>query len=518
MSDWPELFCSTYGCESPAQLKCGLCDNRYYCSNGCMVEDWCTFGHKSECPGKKKRKHKKSFERRDQESQQWRIYERDFGQPISNDMTDSIGASQVEINSENSFQCPLCIKSPPSVDKLHKRKILALDGGGIKALVTLHVLKVIFEGKEEQFPVWKVFDMVAGTSTGAILGSLLCAKRFTIQQCIDFYMKAPAFAKSSSSSSGKSKSFSSIFIGGAAKKLSGVLNQVFTFSAYDSRALKKILQDEFKPDGRLDGEYAKSASDPDNKSAPGYIPYLVIVALRVDITPTPVLYTNYKSGHTCSEKRFAGKVIDEGFLWEGPLASGAAPTYFSPYSRTPDVAKVFGGSANEFNQAVLIDGGVGNNSPAILAMEQASCIWPVGEVGFILSLGTGLSPSSDNSGYTPFRNDPYRLDTGSNLNPLRRLLASTSAFKSLLSNVILGYTLYGIPTSVDSGSLLESFGINYLRIDPQLKTPAPIAADPSDKQGKIVIARMIQETMQYLSTPSGILQIREARQYLFGDS
>src|SRR5437867_11871387 len=56
-------------------------------------------------------------------------------------------------------------------------RILALDGGGAKGFYTLGVLKEI-EGMLK-CPLYKRFDLVFGTSTGAIIASLIALGRET---------------------------------------------------------------------------------------------------------------------------------------------------------------------------------------------------------------------------------------------------------------------------------------------------------------------------------------------------
>lgn len=77
-------------------------------------------------------------------------------------------------------------------------RILALDGGGTRALVTLEVLKKIeettglgkpwiifsyFQGKR----IIDMFDLIIGTSTGAVLASLVGIRGYTLDKCETLY-------------------------------------------------------------------------------------------------------------------------------------------------------------------------------------------------------------------------------------------------------------------------------------------------------------------------------------------
>src|SRR5262245_24313873 len=65
------------------------------------------------------------------------------------------------------------------------RKMLALDGGGIRGVLTLQILKAM----ETQLGVKRLcdyFDYIAGTSTGAIIASGLAIGK-SVDELIDFY-------------------------------------------------------------------------------------------------------------------------------------------------------------------------------------------------------------------------------------------------------------------------------------------------------------------------------------------
>jgi len=61
------------------------------------------------------------------------------------------------------------------------KKILALDGGGIRGMITVEVLKKIEDllreetGGDKKFVLADFFDYISGTSTGAITLGRMCA-------------------------------------------------------------------------------------------------------------------------------------------------------------------------------------------------------------------------------------------------------------------------------------------------------------------------------------------------------
>src|ERR1044072_1377675 len=64
------------------------------------------------------------------------------------------------------------------------RKMLALDGGGIRGVLTLSILAAI--EKQVGQRLCDYFDYIAGTSTGAIIAAGL-AKGMTVDELIAFY-------------------------------------------------------------------------------------------------------------------------------------------------------------------------------------------------------------------------------------------------------------------------------------------------------------------------------------------
>ncbi|MEQ1846561.1 MAG: patatin-like phospholipase family protein, partial [Nitrospira sp.] len=69
----------------------------------------------------------------------------------------------------------------PRITGSGQKKILALDGGGIRGMITVEILSAIEdvlraaqpEDKRDSFVLADYFDFVAGTSTGAILAACI---------------------------------------------------------------------------------------------------------------------------------------------------------------------------------------------------------------------------------------------------------------------------------------------------------------------------------------------------------
>ena len=74
------------------------------------------------------------------------------------------------------------------------KRILALDGGGIRGIITLEILAKIESllreqsGRQNDFRLADYFDFIAGTSTGAIIGVAL-SLGMTVADIRSFYLE-----------------------------------------------------------------------------------------------------------------------------------------------------------------------------------------------------------------------------------------------------------------------------------------------------------------------------------------
>lgn len=69
--------------------------------------------------------------------------------------------------------------------------LLALDGGGVRGLSSLQVLKRLMELIDPKDPPkpCDYFDMIGGTSTGGLIAIMLGRLRMSVDECIEEYKK-----------------------------------------------------------------------------------------------------------------------------------------------------------------------------------------------------------------------------------------------------------------------------------------------------------------------------------------
>lgn len=235
------------------------------------------------------------------------------------------------------------------------KRILALDGGGIRGAVTLGFLgemeRILGErweaaggGQKGDFRLHRYFDLIGGTSTGSIIAALLAVGGYPVAEIKEMYKKLGA------------KIFSD-------RNGFNLFGQRISFHGkYNSQPLKEELQGIFG-EARL--------GDDTNKTG------LCVVTKRLDTCSTwPV--TNNPLAKYFPQNRF--------FVKDIVRASTAAPSYFEP--EVIDVG--FG------EEGVFVDGGMSiMNNPSlqlylVATLKGFKLQWETGEDNmFIVSIGTG---------------------------------------------------------------------------------------------------------------------------------
>jgi|RhiMetdeSRZDD1v2_1073273.scaffolds.fasta_scaffold146956_2 hypothetical protein len=292
------------------------------------------------------------------------------------------------------------------------RKLLALDGGGIRGIITLEVLieieRLLSEatGKGEAFRLCDFFDYIGGTSTGAIIAAGL-ARGMSAKDLLEFYKQTgPAM-------------FDKAFILYRVRNL------------YESKPLALELQKKF-------GE--KTDLSPDNLRC-----LLLIVTRNVTTdSPWPV------SSNPCA--RYNDPTRPDCNLriplWQLVRASTAAPIYFAPEVLQWD-------PNNPSKTFVFVDGGMTPyNNPAFLLSRMATqppykLNWKTGERNlFLLSIGTGAAPHLDAEVYSPGKN------LVSNLAGLPAALMYGAQVDQDINCRAVGRCVYGAPIDRELGDLI----------------------------------------------------------------
>ena len=243
-------------------------------------------------------------------------------------------------------------------NKTSPKRILALDGGGIRGALTLGYLQRIEDilrkqhGDEKSFRLSQYFDLIGGTSTGSIIAACL-AIGMSVNEIKTMYMNLgeKIFAK-------KYKWWKIFEIDDLLK------------ASYNSKPLEEELQNVFGSDTTL-------ASD-------RILTGLCIVAKRADTNSVWPLI-NHPDGKYYDSVDGRNKDI---LLWKAVRASAAAPTYF-----LPQIIDVGGG----LSEAAFVDGGVSMaNNPSLQLLMVATMNgfpfkWKWGEDNLmIVSVGTGM--------------------------------------------------------------------------------------------------------------------------------
>ena len=219
------------------------------------------------------------------------------------------------------------------------RKVLSIDGGGIRGIIPAIILAEIEERTGKR--IAEMFDLIAGTSTGGILALGLTKPRedgkpqYSAERLIELY----------ETEGGK---IFSIPVWHRIHSVGGLAEEKYPSTGIDGVAL------EYFGDVRLAQAYKE----------------VLITAYEIE-----------KRGPWFFKRRKA-QDENEGFnpyMREVARATSAAPTYFEPIRL----------KVGSLGNRAFIDGGVHSNNPAMCAYVEARKIHPEENDFLVVSLGTG---------------------------------------------------------------------------------------------------------------------------------
>ncbi len=240
------------------------------------------------------------------------------------------------------------------------KRVLALDGGGLRGIVTLSFLAEIESmlrdrhGGAESFRLSHYFDLIAGTSTGSIIAAAL-ARGMTIAEITQKYLDLGqrVFQKS-------------------------WLRQGYFRAFYNEAGLIEELKQVYGPNTAIGDASLQTG--------------LLIVAKRLD-TGSAWPISNNPRGKYYAARPDSKVIANSDYpLWQVVRASTAAPRFFDP-----EKIEINRGKAGEIPVAgEFVDGGLSPfNNPALQALmfvtlEGYRVGWPTGaDKLLVVSVGTG---------------------------------------------------------------------------------------------------------------------------------
>ncbi|KAF2404981.1 hypothetical protein EJ06DRAFT_6418 [Trichodelitschia bisporula] len=283
------------------------------------------------------------------------------------------GDSHVEV-----YQCPLdrneFPEHKPAVIKLKPEaagsRILVLDGGGIRAVVQLEILRLLENEWNERLQLSSFCDMIVGTNTSALIALGLTTQGWSLERCahnIERLCKQ-AYARR------------------PGRGLPGIghLLESYSKSKYDTEALESAVTGTFHISQLLFGRAVESS--------PAFSPKVVVTA--TSSAGMPAVFANYnRRGTEQLPYKFCrpGQQYMEMKVWEAARATMSTPRLFKAFHHLP-------------SRQVYTAADTWQINPVTVADKERKLVWTDGEgvrpPDFMISIGTGreAEPISSSNG------------------------------------------------------------------------------------------------------------------------
>lgn len=243
---------------------------------------------------------------------------------------------------------PVLIKFKPAGAGV---RVLSLDGGGVRGIVQLEVLRAIEHVLGRHISVPTFFDLMVGTGTGGLIATALSMKDHTVDSCIDMFTALCDHA----------------YTRRGLPILSHLASVIGSGPKYKTKPLHAALQTAFTADDSYFGAHEKFRTGArvgvTSTSATGQDTILLASYRRSD-DPKPAY--SFERPHDPDLEMKTHEAI---------AASLSSPAYFRPFV---------------FHNKTYLDGGIRCPNPAYVADRERSLIWPdAAQPDMFLSLGTG---------------------------------------------------------------------------------------------------------------------------------
>jgi calcium-independent phospholipase A2-gamma len=215
-------------------------------------------------------------------------------------------------------------------------RILSLDGGGIRGLACIRMLREI--ERQTGRPIYDLFDFIVGTSSGGVL-ALGLAARMSLDRLEQVFGEIRENFRDTS-----------VWLAEVKRVVVGI--------SHDTEVAELNLRRAFTDDKRL-------------RDLPR-APFTAVLATSSTREPLqPFLFRTYdlpKSARTLLEGTSDARV------WEAARATSSAPTFFVPV---------------QIGQKQYVDGAIIANNPSAVALAEASVLFPTLPIDVFVCIGTG---------------------------------------------------------------------------------------------------------------------------------
>ncbi|KAG8919707.1 hypothetical protein FRC01_001151 [Tulasnella sp. 417] len=238
---------------------------------------------------------------------------------------------------------------PRHIPERRPLRLLSLDGGGVRGIVSLIILQQIMQEVAAGARPCEYFDLIGGTSTGGLIAIMLGRLRMSIQECIDCYTELSK----------------DVFYGDWELWSSANWN-VLSGHKFSGEKLEKAVKTVVEKYGGATG--TQMYDDPVRRGGRPPCRTFLVAIPGCNVPRPPKLFRTY-------DNRFQRHSADQCQIWEAARATSCAPSFF------PDI---------QVEGVYYSDGGLGYNNPSHLVLQEARSLWgPSHAINCLLSIGTG---------------------------------------------------------------------------------------------------------------------------------
>ncbi|KAJ2902705.1 uncharacterized protein MKZ38_000215 [Zalerion maritima] len=337
-------------------------------------------------------------------------------------------------------QCWLCWTGNPNgphLVRLRPRcagsRILSLDGGGIRGIVELAMLRAVFTTVGMNLHIRDFFDLIVGTSTGGIIALGLTMSNYPLKELTTFFKDS---SRATFHHAKEGRFFSKI------DPKYYISKTLLFFRAFESvfpaESLKESLVRLFTSETSLFAPAITFQPSPTRVAVASAKDYGVSKCLItsynhpvpidpwkgcIDDTPKgppprPRARQRAITGLEYDYFELEEFVKDDFKVWEAAIATSAAPFYLPPFIKANGAetgSKIKGINSGIYSNSIgnnvtgtttYVDGALYWNCPAKIAYQEMERLWPGGasNLDILLSLGSGDMEESGKSKLPPLFN------------------------------------------------------------------------------------------------------------------